>query len=120
MIHSDQMITYSSGLIETENGEKAEKVVESYSEHAVAGSESSQDDHLAGERLLRLRVVCCAVGQLGVTEQQSRYLQLVVEFDRADMVVFRCWNSSWARVSLACLMFTSSFLLVRSSWAVTR
>ena len=48
------------------------------------------------------------------------YLQLVVEFDRADNVVFRCWNSSWARLSLACLMLTSSFLLVRSSWAVTR
>ena len=51
------MITYSSGLIETDNGEKAEKVVESYSEHAVAGSESSQDNHLAGERLLWLIVV---------------------------------------------------------------
>ena len=57
MIHSDLMITYSSGLIETDNGEKAEKVVESYSEHAVAGSESSQDNHLARERLLRLIVV---------------------------------------------------------------
>lgn len=48
-------ITYSSGLIETDNAEKAEKVAESYSEHAVDGNESSeaQDSHLAGERLLR-------------------------------------------------------------------
>ena len=54
MIHSDLMITYSSGLIETDNAERAEKVAESYSEHAVGGSERSEarDSHLAGERLL--------------------------------------------------------------------
>ena len=48
-------ITYSSGLIETDNAERAEKVAESYSEHAVGGSERSEarDSHLAGERLLR-------------------------------------------------------------------
>ena len=64
MIHSDLMITYSSGLIETDNGEKAEKVVESYSEHAVAGSESSQEDnHLAREGLLWLIVVAQLVVQ---------------------------------------------------------
>ena len=64
MIHSDLMITYSSGLIETDNGEKAEKVVESYSEHAVAGSESSpEDNHLARERLLWLVVVAQLVVQ---------------------------------------------------------
>ena len=64
MIHSDLMITYSSGLIETDNGEKAEKVVESYSEHAVAGSESSpEDNHLARERLLWLVAVAQLVVQ---------------------------------------------------------
>ena len=63
------MITYSSGLIETDNGEKAEKVVESYSEHAVAGSESSQEDnHLARERLLWL----IEVAQLVVQSFSSR------------------------------------------------
>ena len=58
MIHSDLMITYSSGLIETDNGEKAEKVVESYSEHAVAGSESSQDNHLARREIIMAHCCC--------------------------------------------------------------
>merc|ERR1719346_331006 len=45
-------------------------------------------------------------GSYFVLEVELVEFKLVVEFDRADNVVFRCWNSSWARLSLACLMLT--------------